>query len=177
MKFNLDLPRYGSSFTKAFLFKPGYRFMVLYRYCNSYSSKSPIGFLIRIWYRNIQVKYGFQIPHTCKIGIGLFMGHYGNIIINQKSIIGDNCNIAQGVTIGNINKGSKKGSPTIGNEVWIGANSVLVGKITVGNNVLIAPLSYINFDVPDNAIIIGNPGKVVSYKGSGQYINSKCILP
>lgn len=54
------------------------------------------------------------------------------------------------------------GSPIIGDNVWIGANSIIVGKINIGNNVLIAPGAYINFDVPNNSIVIGNPG-VIKY--------------
>ena len=72
-------------------------------------------------------------------------------------------NISTGVVIGRVNTGKKEGCPTIGNEVWIGANSVIVGKIKIGNNVLIAPNAYVNFDVPDNSIVIGNPG-VIHYK-------------
>lgn len=78
----------------------------------------------------------------------------GRIIINPKTVIGDNINISTGVVIGQINTGKKKGCPTIGNEVWIGDNSIIVGNIKVGNNVLIAPNSYVNFDVPDNSIVI-----------------------
>lgn len=118
------------------------------------------------------MKYGYQIPHTCQIGKGLFLGHYGNIVINQNSIIGENCNIAQGVTIGHVSRGKRKGSPIIGNRVWIGANAVVVGKVVVGDDVLIAPLTFVNFDIPDNAVVIGNPGKIVNYNGSSGYVNN-----
>ena len=63
--------------------------------------------------------------------------------------------------IGQENRGKRKGTPIIGNEVWIGANAVIVGKINIGNNVLIAPLSYVNFDIPSNSIVIGNPAKII----------------
>lgn len=55
----------------------------------------------------------------------------------------------------------KRGGSQIGNCVWIGPNAVIVGKIKIGNNVLIAANSYVNFDVPDNSIVIGNPGKII----------------
>lgn len=54
----------------------------------------------------------------------------------------------------------KNGCPVICDEVWIGANSVIVGKIKIGKNVLIAPNAYVNFDVPENSIVIGNPGVI-----------------
>lgn len=104
-------------------------------------------------------KYDFNVPSSTSIGKGLFIGHNGPIIINNEAIIGDNCNIATGVTIGRENRGKRFGCPTIGNRVWIGTNSTIVGKITIGDNVLIAPNSYINFDVPSNSIVVD--GKII----------------
>jgi serine O-acetyltransferase len=78
--------------------------------------------------------------------------------------------ISQGVTIGKTDRGKCKGSPTICNNVFIGPNSVIVGGITIGVNVLIAPNSFINFDVPDNAVVSGNPAKIISTKGANEYI-------
>ena len=83
-------------------------------------------------------------------------------MINPRSTIGSNCNIAQGVTIGQTNRGEKAGSPKIGDRVWIGANAVLVGNISIGSNVLIAPNSFVNFDVPDNSIVVTQKCKVIS---------------
>ena len=156
---------------RSLLFSPGCRFMFTIRGCQFYSKFHPLGFIFRLWNKNLQVKYGLQIFYTCKIGKGLFMVHYGTIVINNKSILGDNCNIHQGVTIGNVNRGKNIGCPVIGNRVWIGANAVVVGGITIGNDVLIAPLSFVNFDIPDNAVVAGNPAKIINYKGSEGYVN------
>ena len=57
--------------------------------------------------------------------------------------------------------GKRAGAPVIGDFVWMGTNSVIVGGIKIGNDVLIAPGSFVNFDVPDNSLVIGNPGKIV----------------
>ena len=117
------------------------------------------------------IKYGIEILVGTSIGRGLYIGHWGGIFVNQGAILGENCNINQGVTIGQSNRGRHKGCPVIGNYVWMGANSVIVGKIKLGNNVLIAPGAYVNFDVPDNAVVIGNPGEIVSYGGTEGYIS------
>ena len=69
-------------------------------------------------------------------------------------MIGKNINIATGVTVGQKNRGERKGCPIIGDNVWIGTNSVIVGNITIGTDVLIAPLAYVNFDVPDHSIFL-----------------------
>lgn len=82
------------------------------------------------------------------------------ITINPKTIIGKNCNIHKGVTIGQENRGSRQGTPTIGNDVWIGINASIVGNINIGDNVLIAPNTYVNKDIPSNSIVFGNPCQI-----------------
>lgn len=85
------------------------------------------------------------------------------IAINDRCVIGKNVNITKGVTIGQTNRGCKKGVPVIGNQVWIGANATIVGAVTIGDDVMIAPNSYVNFDVPAHSVVIGNPG-VIHYR-------------
>ena len=65
-----------------------------------------------------------------------------------------------GVTIGRENRGDRKGAPTIGDRVYFGINSVVVGNITVGDDVLIAPGALVNRDVPSHSIVVGNPGVI-----------------
>lgn len=95
-----------------------------------------------------------EIPTSTKMG-GLYFGH--SITINPHTVIGKNVNIHKGVTIGQENRGKRKGAPIIGNEVWIGVNSTIVGKITIGDDVLIAPNTYVNCDIPSHSIVFGNP--------------------
>ena len=172
-----DLRRYASNFNqgnliRVFLSVPGFRFMVFHRLCNRFSMLHPLGAVARIWHKRLKVKFGFQIPYTTHIGVGLFLGHFGGIVINREAKIGCNCNVAHGVTIGQVNRGRNKGSPTIGDRVWIGANAVVVGGVVIGDDVLIAPLSYVNFDVPPKSVVLGNPGKIVGAKGSEGYVNN-----
>lgn len=105
-------------------------------------------------------KYHIQIPYDTNIGKGFYLAHFGRVIIHPKTVIGYNVNVSTGVVIGTQFRGKRKGAPTIGNYVWIGANAIIVGNITIGNNVLIAPGAYVNFDVPDGSIVIGNPGLI-----------------
>ena len=150
---------------------PCFRHMVWFRICSMTSLYNPLGLMARLLLKVNQTLYGFQIPHTTSIGKGLFLAHYGTIVINPNAVIGENCNIAQGVTIGRVNSGNLKGSPVIGNRVWIGPNAVLVGKIHIGNDVFIAPLSFVNVDVPDGCMVIGNPARIIENKTSEGYIN------
>lgn len=113
--------------------------------------------LYRILYSFLARKKHIEIPLSTKIGGGLYIGHPYCITINQKAIIGRNCNIHKGVTIGQENRGDRKGTPVIGDDVWIGINAAIVGRITIGNDVLIAPNAYVNCDIPAHSVVFGNP--------------------
>lgn len=102
-------------------------------------------------------KHQLEIYSRCNIGKGLYLGHAYNITINGKAVIGDNCNLHKGVTIGQENRGVREGSPTIGNCVWIGINATIVGNIKIGDDVLIAPNSFVNKDIPSHSVVFGNP--------------------
>ena len=138
------------------------------------------GFLFHVnnfFFNHYTYKYHFQIPFETKIGKGLYIAHFGRIIIHPKSVIGHNVNISTGTVIGTQFRGPRKGSPNIGNYVWIGANAVIVGNIRIGNNVLVAPGAYVNFDVPDNSIVIGNPGLIRRSPGATLgYINNTILF-
>lgn len=104
-------------------------------------------------------RYGLEISPQAKIGKGLYLGHPYNITVGSGCVIGDNVNLHKGCTIGSTS-GKNWGSPTIGNCVWIGVNAIVVGKIAIGDDVLIAPGAYVNFDVPPHSIVLGNPGVI-----------------
>lgn len=87
--------------------------------------------LYRVLYRISARKNHIEIPRDTKIGAGLYIGHPFCITINSKAIIGCNCNIHKGVTIGQENRGVRQGTPIIGDCVWIGVNATIVGKITI----------------------------------------------
>ena len=163
-----DLYRYaGKSDFKSFLrcLKiPGFRYTYLMRKTAQSNKYTLSGLFYRLLYRRYTYKYGFQIAHHTSIGKGLQISHFGCIVINSKAIIGNNCYLSHNITIGQTNRGKNKGYPTIGDQVWIGTGSVIVGNVKIGNNVLIAPNAYVTFDVPANSIVIGNPAKIIPNK-------------
>jgi serine O-acetyltransferase len=134
--------------------------MFFKRLVEHYGTRSFVGVVAKFFLRRYTYKYGFQIGG--KIGEGFYIGHFGTVIVSVNSVIGKNCNISPGVTIGASRRGEKKGAPQLGDYVWIGTNAVIVGAVKIGNDVLIAPCTYVNFDVPDHSIVIGNPGKIIS---------------
>ena len=106
-------------------------------------------------------KTHIQIPARTRIGEGFYIGHTGRVIIHSDAILGKNINVGTGVTIGYENRGKRKGAPRIEGNCWIGTNSVVVGNVTIGEDVMIAPLTFVNFDVPPHSIVIGNPAKII----------------
>lgn len=171
-----DLFRYGGlSGLKGFMHGlriPGFRYMFFIRKISESKKFSFKWFFFTFLMRRYSYKYGFQITAITDIGEGLYIGHFGTIVINDRAKIGKNCNIAHGVTIGQTNRGKLKGVPTIGDYVWIGTGSVIVGNIKIGSNVLIAPNSYVNVEVPDNSLVVGNPCKIISKENPCEdYIN------
>lgn len=153
---------------------PNLHFVYILRKAQKYQKTPLLNVFWRIVLRHYQIKYGFQIYPETQIGEGFYLGHFGSLVINPKTVIGKNCNIAHGVTIGQQNRGKNEGYPVIGDEVWIGTNAVIVGNITIGNDVLIVPNSYVNFDVPSGSVVIGNPAKIIpTADATKDYINRK----
>ena len=138
-------------------------------------AKNPISrFFYKLLFAYFRNKNHVEMPFNINIGEGLYLGHPYCITINPQVIIGKNCNIHKGVTIEQENRGTRKGTPIIGNEVWIGINTTIVGAVHIGNDVLIAPNTYVNCDIPDHSVVFGNPCIIKSreYATEG-YINNK----
>lgn len=123
-----------------------------------------------IFFLRYAYKYGISIPYSTKIGSGFVIGHFGGIVVSDRAVVGKNCTIAHGVTVGKANRGKNKGYPTIGDNVYIGPGAKIVGKVRVGNNVAIGANCVVTRDVPDNAVVAGVPGEVISYNGSKDYV-------
>lgn len=147
-----------------FLFTPGFRYIYFFRKASN-ASCFVTRLLWHICLRMCMYQTGIQIPIGTNIGKGFRIVHFGHIVINPLAQIGKNFNISQGCLIGNA-QGKKEGTPTIGDNVCMNANSIIIGGVKVGNDVLIAPGAFINFDVPDNSIVIGNPGKIIPQESS-----------
>jgi serine O-acetyltransferase len=155
------------------MFTPGFKYSFWMRLCTYLSqqtfSKYSIYWVSAIMLAHYRDKYGIDIPFTTQIGRGLYIGHSGGIVVGAESI-GNNFSISQGVTIGQTNRGEKKGRPTIGNNVYVGPGAIVIGNIKIGDNVAIGANSVVTKDIPDNAVVVGVPGRVISYRGAEGYL-------
>lgn len=175
-----DLFRYSGSATLKdccyhYLLSPGYRYTWWMRFC-AYTHTHPIWRILfpLTWlvYYHLQVKFGIAISYKAKIAPGLYIGHHGGIVTNEEMVIGKNCNLSHDVTIGVSRRGERTGVPMIGDSVYIGPGAKIFGKIRIGNNAAIGANCVVTRDVPENGVVVGIPGKVISYEGSTGYINN-----
>lgn len=167
--YDSDLKRYGKD-TSKYLKKFHYFFRKSQTTSNCILAK-----YYHFRYHRLKDKNGLEIDYHTQIGKGFYIGHPHNITINESALIGENVNIHKGATIGRENRGERKGAPTIGDCVWIGINATIVGRITIGDDVMIAPNSYVNCDVPAHSIVFGNPCRIIHRDNATKdYINN-CI--
>lgn len=163
-KFSKDLYRYygekGETFAQRLLRPVELKYIALFRKTENCKFK-PLKLIYTVWLKLMSNKTYIQIPARTKIGEGFYIGHSGRVIINPEAELGKNMNVSTGVTIGYENRGERKGAPKFDGNCWIGANSVIVGNVRIGEDVLIAPLTFVNFDVPPHSIVIGNPAKII----------------
>ncbi len=108
---------------------------------------------------------GIEIHPGADIGNEFFIDHGGGVVIGETSIIGNNVTVYQGVVLGGVSMDPIKRHPTLGNNVVVGTGAKLLGPITIGDNVRIGANSVVVIDVPPNSLVVGVPGKIVSRKG------------
>jgi len=108
---------------------------------------------------------GIEIHPGAKIGSGLFIDHGMGIVVGETAVIGNNCTIYHGVTLGGTGHGKGKRHPTIGDNVLIGAGAKLLGPFSVGNNVMVGANAVVLSEVPDSATVVGVPAKTVRIDG------------
>lgn len=108
---------------------------------------------------------GIEIHPGAEIGKGLFIDHGMGVVIGETTIIGDNVNLFQGVTLGGTGKERGKRHPTIGNSVTIGAGAKVLGNITIGDYSYIGANAVVLKDVPPECTVVGVPGIIVRREG------------
>lgn len=114
---------------------------------------------------------GIEIHPGAKIGKRFFIDHGMGVVIGETAIIGDDVLLYQGVTLGGTGLEKGKRHPTIGNNVVIGGGAKVLGNITVGDNSYIGANSVVIKDVPPNSTVVGVPGKITKQDGKKIEIN------
>ena len=118
-------------------------------------------FIARYISQRARRKTGIEIHPGATIGKNLFIDHGMGVVIGETTVIGDNCTLYQGVTLGGTGKEQGKRHPTIGNNVMISAGAKVLGSFTIGDNSKIGAGSVVLEPVPPNSTVVGVPGRVV----------------
>ena len=164
----LDLLREDWATNECDWTRPGLQALAVYRFgvwrmtIGARPVRLPLSALYRglfVFDRNV---YGIELPFTAKIGRRFRIEHQGVIVVHGDAVIGDDCTVHQGVTIGSRTGDGTLGVPTIGNGVYIGANATILGKIHVGDGATIAAGAVVIRDVPAGSRAGGVPARVLA---------------
>lgn len=142
----------------------GLHALIAYRAAHSLH-KNGMTFLARLISQSARFMTGIEIHPGAEIGKGLFIDHGSGVVIGETTIIGNNCTLYQGVTLGGTGKEVGKRHPTLGNNVMVGAGAKLLGAFTVGDNSKIAAGAVVLRDVPPDSTAVGIPAKIVIREG------------
>ncbi|TQI67227.1 serine O-acetyltransferase [Clostridium sp. KNHs216] len=122
-------------------------------------------FIARYLSQRARHKTGIEIHPGAQIGKGLFIDHGMGVVIGETTVIGDNCTLYQGVTLGGTGKDHGKRHPTLGDNVMVGSGAKVLGPFRVGNNARVAAGAVVLDEVPDNATAVGVPARIVRLNG------------
>lgn len=142
------------------LLYPSFKAMLMYRTAHKWYLKGHY-FWARWLSQKAVRKTGIEIHPGAQIGKGLFIDHGSGVIIGETTIIGDNCTLYQGVTLGGTGKEQGKRHPTLGNNVMVSAGAKVLGSFTIGDNCKIGAGSVVLEEVPPNCTVVGIPGRIV----------------
>lgn len=154
----------------------GFRYTFWMRLCCYLRTRKylfPIYCLSKLLLTHLSYKSGIRIDCDTRIDKGLYIGHWGCIGVNSKSILGKNVNISQMTGISQANRGKNEGTPIIGDNVYIGPGARIIGTVHIGNNVCIGANAVVTHDVPDNAVVGGVSAKIISMDGAEGYVNNR----
>jgi len=161
-----------------FLLYPGFQAIVWHRLIHPLY-KIGIPFIPRLISQISRFLTGVEIHPGATIGRGFFIDHGSGVVIGETAEIGDNVVLFHNVTLGGTGKHSGKRHPTIGNNVFIGTGAILLGPITVGDNVRIGANTFLYMvDIPSDCTVVGTPGQITRLNGKSVDIKPRrTIVP
>ena len=177
MNLSEDLQRYGSlrQQVKALLFVPRVWAIVAFRFGRWVHTaripsilRAPLKVIVALLAVFVDIATSIELPPQVAIGPGLFIPHTGYIVVGSNATIGRYCTLAQGVSIGHRGGGNETSlaGPVIGDRVYIGPGAAVLGPVNIGDDVLIGANAVVTRSVPARAVVVGNPARLISMKGS-----------
>jgi serine O-acetyltransferase len=140
-------------------------------------ASAPVRVLCKVPYalahRAMELGLGIHLFPETQVGPGLYIGHYGGIWVSPHAVLGAHCNLNHEATIGCAGEGEE--APRLGDRVWVGPNATITGPVKVGSGAVVAANSLVVASVPDNAVAIGVPARVMSYTGSARLLEPRSV--
>ncbi len=120
--------------------------------------------------RPVEVLTGIHITPTAHIGPGLYIGHFGGVVVGADCVIGANCNLGHDTLIAASGRGERWGAPRLGDRVNVTCGGRVLGPVCVGDDVMIGVNVVVAADVPARAVLAAAPPIVLSHRGSFDYV-------
>jgi len=155
--------------------KPGFRAVAVHRFGNWRMRvrpkllRAPLSCLYRAMFRYCRNHYGIELPYSAVLGRRVIIEHQSGIVIHGNCIIGDDCILRQGVTLGNKTLSRPHDAPRLGERVNVGAGAKILGAVCIGADATIGANSVVLADVPAQGVAVGIPARLV---GSTHLIGS-----
>jgi serine O-acetyltransferase len=147
--------------------KPGFRALLVYRLnawrltLRSRPLRMPLTVVGEFAFRFVRNRYGIEFPPTCKIGRRLVIYHNGGIVVHRYGVIGHDCVLLHGVTLGATNGVSRDSGPTLGNGVKLGTDAKVIGGVSIGDGATIGPNAVVMMDVPPGAVAFAPAARLI----------------
>ncbi len=152
------------NYFEIFLLYPGFHALISYRIAHFFY-KIKLKFIARLISQLSRFFTGIEIHPGAKIGKGILIDHGTGVVIGETVVMGDNCTIYQGVTLGGTGKHKGKRHPTLGNNILVGAGAKILGPFKVGDNSKIAANAVVLDEVPPNCTAVGIPARIIKRDG------------
>lgn len=149
---------------EVFLLYPGIHAVLWHKVAHAFY-RCNMKFIARAISQSVRFFTGIEIHPGAQIGRGLFIDHGMGVVIGETTIIGDDCTIYQGATLGGTGKETGKRHPTLGNNVMVGSGAKVLGPFKVGDNSKIAAGAVVLSEVPENSTCVGVPATIVKCDG------------
>lgn len=129
-------------------------------------------FFYHLWWKSVEVATGISISPDCRIGPGLYIGHFGGIVLHTDVVLGANCNLSQGVTIGLGCTDGVWGVPTLGDRVYVAPGAKIIGPVRLADGTVVGANAVVTRSTEPDATVAGVPARELNRHGSGEYIRA-----
>lgn len=147
--------------------RPGFRVVAVHRFgvwrmgLKSKLVRAPLSVLYRFMHRHVRNGYGIEVPYSVSLGRRVIIEHQSCIVIHGNAVVGDDCIIRQGVTLGIRREDEPDQAPILGQGVSVGAGAVILGRVRIGDGASIGANAVVLSDVPAGATAVGSPARIL----------------